>query len=163
MNMRTKHTHNMERHQTANITILPYMQDYKYLLALLCAPCGIYLSNLIFPEQATSMQSINHLDMAIQIIISPVIEELTFRGVLQEGLLAHQPLRAKIPLLKISLANLLTSILFATSHCLARTNMTGLNVFIPSLIFGWCKERYVIIISCIIMHSFYNFSYLIFA
>lgn len=90
-------------------------------------------------------------------VVYPALEELTFRG-------WCQTLFLKAPLfsnrcLGISLANLLTSILFALVHLLVRGQIIVLLVFFPSLLLGWVREKTGSVRSSILLHSLMNIFY----
>ncbi|MBF0281696.1 MAG: JDVT-CTERM system CAAX-type protease [Zetaproteobacteria bacterium] len=92
------------------------------------------------------------------IFIQPILEELLFRGALQ-GWLINQPW-ASTTWLHISLANLMTSMLFSLLHIFAHPPLISALVFIPSLIFGHFRDRYHgWLIPSISLHIFYNLGY----
>jgi len=87
--------------------------------------------------------------------VIPLMEELAFRGTVQ-GLLnrylpSHTGDRA------ISPANLVTSVLFVLFHLVHHPCSIALLTFIPSLIFGYFRERYRSLIPPILLHLFYNY------
>jgi len=90
----------------------------------------------------------------LRIVFYPVIEEVTFRGILQPWLLTHLH-RAYLGGL-ITLANLLTSFVFAAIHLVHHTPLQAVAVLVPSLVFGWVREHTGSVISAILMHSYYN-------
>jgi len=59
--------------------------------------------------------------------------------------------------MSISLANLLTSLIFALTHALYFENLLALMVFFPSLVFGYFYEKEKHVIASIFIHSAYNF------
>lgn len=91
------------------------------------------------------------------VIIYPVIEEIVFRGVLQEN---FSQITKKTRLTnKVSDANLFTSAIFACLHLFSHSLLWSLATFIPSVIFGYFKDKYNSIIPCVVLHLFYNLSY----
>ena len=90
-------------------------------------------------------------------LLYPVVEELLFRGLIQE--LAHQHLKAW-KLGPISHANLLTSLLFTGLHFINHPPAWAAAVFIPSLIFGFFKDRTGRLPAPVMLHVFYNSGYL---
>ena len=86
------------------------------------------------------------------IIFAPIIEEWTFRGIIQKNLLQYLDKR----ILGISLANILASFLFSVIHLFYNSILHSIAVFIPSLIFGITYEKCGKIYLSILLHSFYN-------
>lgn len=86
------------------------------------------------------------------IVLSPVIEEILFRGII------HNELSKKFTsyISIISLPNIIASICFSMIHLLGNSAMHSLMVFIPSLVFGIIYERYQSVFPVILLHSFYN-------
>lgn len=88
------------------------------------------------------------------IVISPVLEEIVFRGGLQTWLQQRRVLQYRLG--AISLANVLTSLLFAGMHLFRQAPLWAALTFLPSLIFGWAKERHQTLLSPILLHMCYN-------
>jgi membrane protease YdiL (CAAX protease family) len=91
------------------------------------------------------------------IIILPIVEELAFRGFLQGYLLKYNWALSKI--VWISYANLLTSIFFALAHLLHQAIFWSVAVILPSLAFGYLRERFNLLRPAIELHIIYNFCY----
>ena len=91
------------------------------------------------------------------VFLYPVVEELTFRGVIQEYI-AKKTVCQNL-FLHLSVANLLTSLLFVLMHFVHHKPVWALMVFFPSLLFGYFKERFKMVIPSIILHMFYNFTF----
>lgn len=89
------------------------------------------------------------------ILIIPIIEEVIFRGLLQTWIAK----RYNQAVGQLSLANLITSSIFALLHLFTQTLSMALYTFIPSLIFGYAKDRYKRLMPSIILHSSYNGGY----
>lgn len=90
-------------------------------------------------------------------ILYPVLEEIVFRGYLQ-GVLRrwHHGLRE---LCGISVANLIASIVFTALHFVNHPPLAAAGVIVPSLIFGYFRDRHDNIYAAIILHVFYNLGY----
>jgi uncharacterized protein len=87
----------------------------------------------------------------------PLFEELLFRGVIQGQLL--QPMWGRKTWIGLSLANLLTSLLFTLAHLASHSVSWSLLVFIPSLCFGFMRNRFGSVYPAIVLHAFYNAGY----
>ena len=91
-------------------------------------------------------------NVAIYLILSPIAEELIFRGGLQD-LLANEIPRSWPK----EIANIITSVHFAIVHLLFKQDLSALLVFFPSLVLGWHYRRHKSIKTVIFIHFFYNF------
>lgn len=91
------------------------------------------------------------------VAIYPLLEEWVFRGVVQPGLL--QGRYGRLACCQLSVANILTSLLFASLHLFTHTPLWAVAVIVPSLVFGWFRDRYTSIIPGFILHSSYNLGY----
>jgi len=87
-------------------------------------------------------------------VLMPVLEEIVFRGGIQAALIS-KPLFAR-RWGGVSLANLITSLLFAALHLVSQPPLWAALVFIPSLVFGWARDRYNAVLPCVLLHSVYN-------
>ena len=86
----------------------------------------------------------------------PVLEEIVFRGFLQEQLSKYLSSRHVGVL---SYANILTSIIFSLLHLIVHSPAWALLVLVPSLIFGYFKDRFKTLGAPIALHVFYNAGY----
>ncbi|MFQ5643803.1 MAG: JDVT-CTERM system glutamic-type intramembrane protease [Thiogranum sp.] len=89
-------------------------------------------------------------------LLYPIIEELVFRGYVQD--LAHQRL-APWRIGPLSHANILTSLLFTALHFINHSPLWAAAVFVPSLLFGFFKERSGRLAAPMVLHVFYNSGY----
>ncbi len=96
------------------------------------------------------------LGFLIPAVVYPILEELVFRGFVQELLMKFSKGK-RIGLL--SLANVVTSILFAAMHLIYHAVLWAVAVFIPSLLFGYFKDKYQSVVPPIVLHVFYNCGY----
>ncbi len=88
------------------------------------------------------------------LLLKAVPEEIFFRACLLETL--DRVLGGRFRLGPLSLANVLTSLVFAGVHLLSQPPAWALLTFFPSLIFGWVWERYRSLIPVWVVHSLYN-------
>jgi len=92
------------------------------------------------------------------VLLYPLLEEIVFRGLLQETLLRFTPMQRKTA--GITLANVATSILFAGAHTLSHPPLMAALVFLPSLLFGYFRDRYDgWLLPSILLHCYYNLGY----
>lgn len=89
-------------------------------------------------------------------LLYPVMEEIVFRGLVQE--LAHHHLRPW-RLGPLSHANVLTSLLFTGLHFFYHPPLWAAAVLVPSLVFGHFKDKYRGLTAPITLHVFYNAGY----
>ena len=93
----------------------------------------------------------------LPVLVYPVLEEIVFRGFVQELVHEHVSDRFFGPL---SIANLLTSLVFAGLHFVYHPPLWAALVFFPSLVFGFFKDRTQSLTAPIILHIFYNAGFL---
>jgi len=92
---------------------------------------------------------------ALLVLVASIPEEIFFRGYLQPSVFNN---RTKLLLPLISQRNLIVSALFALTHAIAFMNPLRLNVFFPSLLFGFLVERSKgSLFYAILMHAVANF------
>jgi CAAX protease family protein len=92
----------------------------------------------------------------IPAIIGPILEEIVFRGLIQEYLAKR--VRAVFPG-PISVSNLVTSVLFSATHLKYHPPLWAAAAFIPSLLFGYFKDKYQSLGPPVILHAYYNSGY----
>jgi uncharacterized protein len=95
------------------------------------------------------------------VVVYPVLEEIVFRGGVQTLFLKFSRLRTEW--FGITLANVLTSAIFAALHLFTHSPLWAAATFFPSLVFGFFRDRTVSILGPIALHVYYNFGfYLVF-
>ena len=130
-------------------------KDVKFWIALLSAfPVWFVLLSSDYQIQGLNEEGRLLRSLIFVGLLYPVVEELCFRGFIQTSL--H-----KIPVLTISLfglgyANILTSILFAALHAIYQPFFMAILIFVPSLVFGYFRDRYNSVVPAIMLHIFYN-------
>jgi len=90
------------------------------------------------------------------VFVIPIIEELVFRGLMQDICWRRLPASNLGP---VSLANLVTSIVFVLMHMLYHPVLWAAGVLLPSLTFGYFKDRYQSVLPPTVLHVFYNCGY----
>ncbi len=101
--------------------------------------------------------------MMVAILVYPVLEEIVFRGWMQGEMRRLQWGRARL-LAGMTRANVLTSLIFTACHFLTHSPLAALSVLIPSLIFGYFRDRYDAdhirwLAAPIGLHIWYNLGY----
>ncbi len=92
------------------------------------------------------------------VIVQPVLEEFLFRDLLQGWLIKQSWAQGQISY--ISFANVVTSLLFTGMHFISHAPLMAVAVFIPSLVFGYFRDRYDgWLMPSIGLHCFYNAGY----
>lgn len=91
------------------------------------------------------------------VVLYPLLEEIVFRGGLQSWLLEKSAWQQRIG--GISLANVFTTVLFAAMHLINHPVTAAAMVIIPSLVFGWARDRFNGLVAPIALHMFYNAGY----
>lgn len=134
-------------------------QDRLFLLALLAGPLSWGILYLVLqPEPQWGWPLVAPLAYLLPVVVYPVLEEIVFRGLLQELVHDYISPRCFGPL---SVANLLTSLLFTAMHFLYHAPLWAALVFLPSLVFGFFKDRTGRLIAPILLHGFYNAGFLL--
>jgi membrane protease YdiL (CAAX protease family) len=88
------------------------------------------------------------------VLVYPVLEEIVFRGVVQGWLLNRHWGRSGRG--GVTVANLVTSIIFAAAHLLRLSVLPSAAMLAPSLVFGFFRDRYGHIFASTLLHVFYN-------
>ena len=133
-------------------------QDALFWLALAAGPaCWLVLYLLLSPVLQLAWPLASPVVYLLPVLLYPVLEEIVFRGLIQELVHDYISTRGFGPL---SIANLLTSVLFAGLHLFSQSPLWAALVFFPSLVFGFFKDRYRSLTVPIILHVFYNAGFL---
>jgi membrane protease YdiL (CAAX protease family) len=135
-------------------------RDALFWLALLAGPiCWLLLYALLRPTPPQwTWPLAAPAEYLLPVLIYPVLEEIVFRGLLQE-LVQESLTRRKLG--PLTLANLLTSLVFTGFHFLNHAPVWAVLVFFPSLVFGFFKDRYGTLSAPILLHVFYNAGFLL--
>ncbi|MCH7830858.1 MAG: JDVT-CTERM system CAAX-type protease [Proteobacteria bacterium] len=109
---------------------------------------------MVTPASTPEMADLWSRRFIVVAIIFPIFEEIVFRGVLQGWMLKKSwGGRKKFG---ISSANVAVSIVFTALHVVRRVGVISVGVFVPSLVFGYFRERYDNLTASIGLHIFYN-------
>jgi membrane protease YdiL (CAAX protease family) len=133
-------------------------QDSLFWLALAAGPvCWLVLYLLLQPDLQLAWPFASPHAYLLPVLLYPVLEEVVFRGLIQE--LVHDYISTRV-FGPVSMANLLTSVLFAGLHLLSQPPHWAALVFFPSLVFGFFKDRHRSLVAPIMLHAFYNAGFL---
>ena len=91
------------------------------------------------------------------VLMQPVIEELLFRGLLQGQVL--QLAWGRWQWGGFTSANLAVSVVFVTLHFMTHPPFWALGVLLPSLLFGYFRDRHRSVYPSMALHVFYNAGY----
>lgn len=119
---------------------------------------GLGLS-FILPSTFLESATADTLVLLNLLLLYPLVEELLFRGLIQETLLKRSCLAVRN--FGISYANIITSILFVGLHFIHHPPVWAMAVFVPSLVLGYIRERYISLLVPISLHIFFNCIYLL--
>jgi len=97
------------------------------------------------------------LSAVLLCLIYPITEEFLFRGVIQGYLLNHR--LGPMSKLGISVANIVTTILFFTLHWIGRSLTVASWVIGPSLILGVVREKTDSLVAPMLVHIVWNVSW----
>jgi membrane protease YdiL (CAAX protease family) len=130
-------------------------RDAQFVAALAFGPV-VWLAAMALTGQHHSPLAMlaEPLRYASLVIAWPLLEEWLFRGLLQPAFArAAWGTRA---VGGISVANLLTSGLFATAHLFSHAPSWALAMLVPSLAFGYFRDRHNSMLPSAVLHVFYN-------
>ena len=126
--------------------------------AVLIAPVVWLVLYFILQPDIDALWPVHHPDVFLwSVVFFPVVEEIIFRGLVQEFI---RDFFSEKYLGLLSIANLVTSLLFAGLHVILQPSAWAVLVFFPSLVFGLFKDRTGKLTIPIILHAFYNFGFL---
>ena len=97
------------------------------------------------------------LSFLLLVLVYPVLEELVFRGLIQGWFCQTQLGKRRAGF--VSVANLLASTLFVLFHLIAHSWLWAISVFVPSIIFGYFRDKYHSVKPAILLHVIYNSGY----
>jgi len=103
-------------------------------------------------EAAVNPDVILVLVVLMIVVVTPIWEEILYRGMLQESIRSHALTQGESPWLAI----VITSLIFTTMHG-GVVDLRGLAaLFVLSLGFGWIYVRTGRLLACIAMHAAFN-------
>jgi len=139
-------------------TCPPFYREREFYLALLAGMLVLSAIYLFIPVLTGSIHPGQWSVVIALVIWQPFWEELLFRGIIQGQI--YKRSWGQRAWLKISNANIVSSLAFAALHIAYNPNLWSVSVFIPSLVFGYFRERHNSIYSAFALHSLYNLGYM---
>lgn len=138
-----------------------FWRDWQFWSCLALGPIAwalIALNSAVAPDLAFPPRLFRESPLRFVAVVAlyPLLEEIIFRGWVQPSLATRLRHRA---LPGISAANFITSALFAAAHLIHQAPPQAIATFLPSLVFGYLRERFGTIVPCVLMHAFYNLGY----
>lgn len=133
----------------------PFYCDRQFVLALLAGMVVWLAFWLVFPGLLQAVPLCANVPLLLSLVLwQPVLEELLFRGVVQGqfrlGVWGGEKRWG------MTHANLLTSVLFVFAHAFYQPPLWAVAVFVPSLVFGYFRDRYGNIYPSMALHVYYN-------
>lgn len=135
-----------------------FAAERPFLMALGAAPLALILLTGIAPSWSNGIRLQASL-LFSAVLWQPLVEELLFRGVIQ-GQLRNQAW-ARAGFLHLTAANVITSLLFAMAHLATHSPAWAAAVMLPSLVFGYLRDRHDQILPSLLLHAAYNACYLL--
>ena len=136
-----------------------FYRDREFYLALLAGLPVLSAIYLFIPVSTGSIHPGQWSVVVALVIWQPFWEELFFRGIIQGQI--YKRSWGRRAWLKISNANIVSSLAFAAAHIAYNPNLWSVSVFIPSLVFGYFRERHKTIYSAFALHGTYNLGYML--
>lgn len=158
----SQHTSSQSKNIFGHFVTRPFWVQYDFWLACSVA-LSFWLSIAINRQFSFQVQTFTSI-LFFLIVVFPVLEEIVFRGLIQESihnLLLNYHIKTVL-FNRLSSANLLTSLVFSASHLWSHTLLWAVAAFFPSLIFGYFKDKYQSLQASITLHMLYNFGYYLF-
>ncbi|MDQ6996503.1 MAG: JDVT-CTERM system glutamic-type intramembrane protease [Mariprofundus sp.] len=116
----------------------------------------LYMQNKPVLELTWPIQS--PATFLLLVMLYPVLEEMVFRGLIQGELMRRTAFKRQF--LGITRANILTSTVFASAHLFTHPPGMAALVFLPSLAFGYFRDRHDgWLLPAILLHIYYNLGY----
>ena len=147
--------------QPGRVGLSRVCQDAQFGAALMAALFFLASLWVVSGREARAFDGLWIIDhgrlFLFQVVAYPVVEELAFRGFMQENLLTIPLLRRHIA--RFTAANIVTSIIFSGLHATMRGSSSAWLVFFPSTIFGFFRDKYNSVRPSIVLHMLFNGGY----
>jgi len=147
--------------QTGLLSCPSFFRDAQFYLALLAGLIVLSVMYFFFPVNTDIIRTGQWGLLFSLILWQPFGEEVLFRGILQGQL--YKTVWGQRTRLRVSTANLLTSLAFVALHLVYHPALWAMAIFFPSLVFGYFRERHNSLYPAFALHSLYNLGYLVVA
>lgn len=128
------------------------IRDPLFLVVLVA---GLPVAWMVASTGWVQLPAANKLMVHVSILLwFPLTEELAFRGLVQ-GMVGNRP-SGRERWLGVSRANLAATMAFILWHLVYQPSLLVLTLIVPSLIFGFFRDRYDSLIPPLILHIGYN-------
>jgi len=132
-------------------------KDIWFYAALLLGPIFYLFLSFFIPPHFTLKNPFHFLSSQFFLVAFP--EEFFFRGFLIPYLKIDFNITGSF--LGISIANIISAIIFSFFHIFFHPILWALATFFPAIIFGIFRERHNSLWPAVILHFFYNIGYFI--
>lgn len=152
-----------ERHEARSARDLARFRRHRFLiLALFAGPLGSLALHMASHLGGMKLPHLNSggSTLVTSLFLAPVLEELVFRGGVQDVLDRTALGRLRV-LRGVGVGNVLTSVLFAAAHLMVAPPWLAATVFFPSVVFGRLKQLYSSLLPAMLAHAWYNACFLI--
>ncbi len=129
------------------------LQDRHFWLALVAGIVTVWVLRERLPVFPADVEFGWPLLVSL-VLWQPLVEEILFRGILQ-GQLINTRWGAR-SYRGISVANIASSVAFAAIHMVNSPALLSLSVLVPSLLYGYFRDRFTSCIPAIVLHCAYN-------
>jgi len=138
----------------------PFYLDARFLLAILAGIIVLSAGRGILSGLVPSKIYLSVFLIFNTLVWYPLMEEVLFRGIIQGQLTRKEWATQRF--LNLTLANWVTSIVFACFHLLHHAPHWALLILFPSLVFGYFRDSYKSILPALVLHIFYNLQFMYF-
>lgn len=149
---------NSEKVEFGNRIAVPFLRDVLFWVAFVAGPLICLFAAWYYTIDFDIARPLHAYALFFMLVVAyPLMEEVIFRGALQGWLLDFAWARHRIVF--ISVANIITSLIFASLHGFYHPALMAALVFFPSIVFGFFRDRTGSIAAPVILHSSYNLAY----
>jgi membrane protease YdiL (CAAX protease family) len=136
-----------------------FYRDKTFIVAIGAGIAVVVVMRLLLARNAINAPAVNLGTIFNWLLWAPVVEELLFRGVIQGQL--YRKWDVSRTFLGLSYANWLTSLAFSAMHFFHHPPLWAIAVLVPSLVFGFFRDRDGSVLPAIALHAIYNAQYLL--
>ena len=136
-----------------------FHKDRLFVLAV-AAGVGFWtMLGWLLPVQPIRWRQMGSWAFLSLVVVQPCLEEVVFRGLLQERLSRWRRMRTAWR--GFTAANGVTALLFMAGHFVHHPALWAAGVVVPALVFGFFKDRYASIWPGMLLHILYNGGYFV--